>query len=166
MIQFSLKCANDHRFDSWFQSTDAYAKLKTAGMISCAVCGSDHVEKAIMAPRVRPARSAAQSSPQSLDGAATQNTAPGTALAKTQNNSPLSSPKTPDEQALRDLKRKVEENSEYVGPNFADKAREMHDGNAPERAIYGEAKPEEAIALIKEGIPVIPLPFIPAKKIN
>ena len=38
----------------------------------------------------------------------------------------------------------VEANAEDVGDNFADEARAIHDGDAPERSIYGQAKPEEA----------------------
>ena len=49
---------------------------------------------------------------------------------------------------------------------FAREARAMHLGDAPERAIYGEAKPDEAKALIEDGIPVAPLPFRPGRKSN
>ncbi len=147
MIQFTLKCANDHRFDSWFQSGDAFQKLKGAGMVACAVCGSTDVEKAMMAPRVRPARTAAP----------TQDTA---------NKPTLRQPASEMERALSDLRRKVEENSEYVGMNFAAEARAMHDGNTPERAIYGEAKTEEARKLLEDGVPVMPLPFLPGRKTN
>ena len=38
--------------------------------------------------------------------------------------------------------------------------------DAPERAIYGEAKPEEAQSLIEDGVPVAPLPFVPSRKTN
>ena len=54
MIRYALKCAEGHSFESWFQSASAYDKLAAAGMVTCAVCGSSSVEKAIMAPRVRP----------------------------------------------------------------------------------------------------------------
>ena len=57
--------------------------------------------------------------------------------------------------------RKVEENSDYVGKDFATEARAMHLGETPERSIYGEARLEEAKELIEEGIPVAPLPFMP-----
>ena len=40
----------------------------------------------------------------------------------------------------------------------------MHLGELPERAIHGEAKLAEAKALIDEGVPVLPLPFIPKAK--
>jgi hypothetical protein len=42
----------------------------------------------------------------------------------------------------------------------------MHEGSIDARAIYGEAKPEEARALIEDGIPVAPLPFMPPRKAN
>jgi hypothetical protein len=50
--------------------------------------------------------------------------------------------------------------------NFATEARRIHAGDAPERAIHGEAKPDEARQLIEEGLPVAPLPFLPARKVN
>ncbi|RWR30127.1 DUF1178 family protein [Sinirhodobacter populi] len=73
---------------------------------------------------------------------------------------------TAREEALAALRRAVEENSDYVGMNFAAEARAMHDGDAPERAIWGEARPDEARALIEDGIPVAPLPFTGPRKVN
>ncbi|MGB0252591.1 MAG: DUF1178 family protein, partial [Paracoccaceae bacterium] len=133
MIQYSLKCENDHSFDSWFASADAYDKLADNGMVSCAVCGSTKVSKAIMAPRVRTTKG---------------KEAP---VAPT-----LPTEKSAAEQAMAKMRAQVEQNSEYVGTNFATEARSMHLGDAPERAIYGEAKPEEAKSLIEDGIPVTP----------
>lgn len=146
MIQYTLKCSKDHRFDSWFQSAEGFEKLKAAGMVSCAICGDTDVDKAIMAPRVRPARSAA---------------APVKEVP-----TPLTAPANPAEQALAEIKKQVEENSDYVGDKFASEARAMHVGDAPERAIYGEAKLEDAKSLIEDGIAVAPLPFVPGRKSN
>jgi len=143
MIQYSVKCENDHSFDSWFASADAYGKLADNGMVSCAVCSSTKVSKAIMAPRVRTTKG---------------KEAP---VAPT-----LPTEKSAAEQAMDEMRAKVEQNSEYVGTNFATEARSMHLGDAPERAIYGEAKPEEAKSLIEDGIPVTPLPFMPTRKSN
>lgn len=140
MIQFALKCDRDHRFDSWFQSAGAFDKLKAAGMVTCAVCGSDKVEKALMAPSVQPGRK--------------------------RDAKPLTREQDPREQALAEIRKQVEENSEYVGMNFAREARDIHDGLAPERAIYGEARPEEARKLVEDGVPVAPLPFVPKSKSN
>jgi hypothetical protein len=138
MIKFTLKCEQDHHFDSWFQSASAFDLLSETGMVACTICGSTQVEKALMSPQVRCAREdRALSAP------------PGTA-----------------EQAIAALRRKVEATADYVGPHFAQEARDMHDGTVPERPIYGEARPEEARRLIEDGIPIAPLPFSPRRKIN
>jgi hypothetical protein len=42
----------------------------------------------------------------------------------------------------------------------------MHDGLAPDRPIYGEANLKDAKKLVDDGIPVMPLPFVPRKKTN
>ena len=72
----------------------------------------------------------------------------------------------PAPSALDKMRQEVEANSDYVGMSFATEARDMHDGITPERAIYGEAKPEDAKKLLEDGIPVVPLPFMPSKKVN
>lgn len=72
----------------------------------------------------------------------------------------------PTEAALAKLRDAVEKNSDYVGSSFVKQARDMHDGTIPERPIYGEARLDEAKKLVDDGIPVMPLPFIPRKKAN
>lgn len=72
----------------------------------------------------------------------------------------------PVEKSISALRDKIEKQSDYVGANFAAEARAMHDGSKPERAIYGEAKLDDARKLVNDGIPVLPLPFIPRKKTN
>ncbi|MFO7806409.1 MAG: DUF1178 family protein [Paracoccaceae bacterium] len=67
---------------------------------------------------------------------------------------------------MKDLRDKIEATSEYVGPRFAAEARKMHIGDAPHRAIYGEANIKDARSLLADGVPVMPLPFIPTKKTN
>ncbi|PRY25499.1 hypothetical protein CLV78_102679 [Aliiruegeria haliotis] len=145
MIRYSLLCESKHRFDSWFASADAYEKLHGAGMVSCAVCGSTQVEKAMMAPNVSSGESTAQ--PEVSDR-------------------PLSKPASPAEQTVADLRKKIEENSDYVGTEFAREARAIHDGEAPKRSIHGEANAKDAKSLIDDGIPVLPLPFAPGRKTN
>ncbi len=140
MIQFSLKCTEGHTFDSWFQSSAAFETLLETGMVTCAICGSPKVVKSLMAPRVNTARAKPEK--------------------------PLTAPANPAEQKLAEMRREVEQNSEYVGMKFADQARAMHDGDTPNRAIYGEAKPAEAKKLIEDGVPVLPLPFMPGRKVN
>lgn len=145
MIKFTLKCNNDHQFESWFQSTNAYDKLKASGLVICTTCGTSEVEKAIMAPSVQASRSKSVIS------------------AKER---PLSRPGGRTEQALAEWKKHIEDTSDYVGLNFATEARDMHDGLTPARAIHGEAKAEDAKKLIEDGVPVLPLPFTPGRKTN
>lgn len=150
MIKFSLKCGQEHRFDSWFQSSDAFDKLASRGLLNCAVCGDSDVEKSIMAPNVQAGRPVPVVVPASKSG-----------------RGALSAPASPAEQALADMRRKIEKNSEYVGKNFAAEARKMHEGgDGAERSIHGEARPDEARKLIEDGVPIIPLPFKTARKVN
>ena len=146
MIRYALKCENAHEFESWFQSASAFDALKGSGHIACPICGDRAVDKILMAPAVRPARN--------------------TAVAAPTPSPNLSNPSTELEQAMAALKSQIEANSEYVGMNFVAEARKMHEGGAPERSIYGEAKPEEARKLIEDGVPVAPLPFLPKRKAN
>ncbi len=146
MIKFSLKCAQDHRFDSWFQSADAFDTLAARGMVGCAVCGDTDIEKTIMAPSVQAGRARP--------------------ALREDGKGQLSAPASPAEQALADMRRKIEANSEYVGTDFAHEAREMHEGASPTRPIHGEARLAEARKLLEDGVPIMPLPFRPARKVN
>ena len=87
-------------------------------------------------------------------------------MAPAVSTAPLYTPRTPREAALAAMRRHVEETSDYVGHGFAAEARRMHEGEAPERSIWGEARPDEARALLEDGIPVAPLPFVPKTRAN
>ncbi|WGH78889.1 DUF1178 family protein [Jannaschia ovalis] len=137
MIRYALKCAEGHEFESWFQSADAFDGLAAKGMVSCAHCGSDRVEKALMAPKVAP---------------------------KTKGE--LTVPASEVEKKIAALRRKVEAEATYVGPRFAEEARRIHASDTPEKPVWGEARPDEARALLEEGIGVAPLPFLPKQKAN
>ena len=80
-------------------------------------------------------------------------------------SSQITAPKQ-NEAAIAALREQVESNSDYVGDTFAKQARDMHDGITPERSIYGQANLAEAKKLVDDGIPVVPLPFVPRKKTN
>lgn len=140
MICFSLRCSQSHSFDSWFKSGAAFDELAAAGQLSCPVCGDSAIAKSLMAPAVRPAEKSGQKR--------------------------LTTPQNDLEAAMAEMRRAVEENSEYVGLNFAAEARRMHEGEIDARAIYGEAKLADAKSLIDDGVPVAPLPFIPNRKAN
>lgn len=75
-------------------------------------------------------------------------------------------PAAPGPEVPAKLRQAVEANAEYVGGNFAREARAIHGGESPERSIWGEARPEEARALVEDGVPIAPLPFKPSRKLN
>jgi hypothetical protein len=152
MIRYTLTCTSGHSFDSWFQNAAAFGTLQASGQLACPVCGETKVDKALMAPAVVPGR------------AVTDASLPAAPL--TPPKPALNEPQSELEAAIAALRRQIEENSDYVGLNFAAEARRMHDGDAPSRAIHGEAKPDEARKLMEDGIPVAPLPFLPGRKVN
>ncbi|RVV98968.1 DUF1178 family protein [Mesobaculum littorinae] len=174
MIRYALRCAEDHRFESWFQSADAFDRLVAAHHVQCPACGSRDIEKTLMAPRVTTSRKAAArqvpadaTGPAGPGGGAAGHPAGGRGTAAgSDSRAMLSRPSSQVEAALEELRRKVEASSDYVGRDFAAEARAMHDGSKPERPIYGEARTDEARALIEDGIPVAPLPFLPKRKTN
>ena len=144
MIKFALVCPAGHEFESWFSDGAAFDTQAKRGFVQCPTCGSRHVGKAVMAPAVvTRAATAADSAP------AVQ---PMALL---------------DERAreLRAMIRAVRERmmteAEDVGAGFAAEARRIHEGDATERPIYGQASIADARALLEDGIGVLPIPVLP-----
>jgi hypothetical protein len=138
MIIFDLKCApQGHVFEGWFGSSGDYEEQQARGLVSCPLCGSGEVAKAVMAPAVGAkgnsgARDVFSADPESVK----------LMLA-----------------ALAAEQKKMLARSEHVGERFADEARAIHLGEAEARAIHGRATRDQAESLIEEGIAVAPLPF-------
>ena len=147
MILYALACCNGHRFESWFQNGAAYDDQARRGLIACPLCHSVEVGKTIMAPAVV-SRDAGTPS-----------------LGET----PAAIPATPllDERQqlaramIKAVRERVLLEGEDVGATFPDQARRMHDGDIPYRSIHGRATPDEARALIEDGVSILPLPMPP-----
>ena len=137
MIRFSLACAEEHEFEAWFRSNADYETQKKRGLVSCPVCGSETVDKRLMAPAVSTGR---RQERLALAVDAEQRAA----MAK-----------------LKALTAKLRENADYVGDKFAEEARKIHFGEADPRGIYGEATGEEARALAEDGVEFMPMPVLP-----
>ena len=142
MIVFDLKCADGHVFESWFGSSASYEEQRTAGLVACPMCGSAEVAKAVMAPNVGAKGNQASAPPPAAMKAAMA--------------------------ALASAQAKMLENSQWVGTAFADKARSMHLGDEPVAQIHGQTTPEQAKALVEEGVPIapLPLPVVPPEACN
>ncbi|MGP1282102.1 MAG: DUF1178 family protein [Parasphingopyxis sp.] len=152
MIVFDLQCADaGHVFEAWFGSSADYEEQRGRGLVSCPICGSAEIAKAVMAPAVgtkgnrkaetKP-RGAAADKPLALS-----NAGPDPALMKAM----LA--------ALARQQAEALEKSDYVGDAFAAEARAMHDGEIDERPIHGQTSLDEAKELLEDGVPVAPLPL-------
>lgn len=69
---------------------------------------------------------------------------------------------------LAEAQAKMLKQSQWVGTAFADRARAMHDGTEDAAPIHGQASPDQARALVDEGVPIMPLliPVTPPDQIN
>ena len=156
MIRYTLKCPETHEFESWFQSSDAFEALNNGGKLSCPLCGATEITKAVMAPRVQHGRS---DHPQGIQPDTDSDLPAGA-------QSLIAAPTGPVAEAIAKLREALETHSEHVGASFASEARAIHEGEAPARAIHGEANADEARALLEDGVPVMPLPFLTGRKVN
>jgi hypothetical protein len=153
MIRYTLRCERDHTFESWFQSSSAYETQVKRKLVGCPVCNSHKIEKAIMAPRVIGKRAAGASAPPAEAPPAEAPSAAPTPLLMAQERELRAK--------LKELRDHIVSNADNVGERFPAEARKMHYGDIEHRPIYGEASPEEARALIDEGVEVSPLPVLP-----
>ncbi len=154
MIHYALNCERGHAFESWFQNSAAYDKQTKRGLISCPVCGSVKVEKAIMAPRLARTDAAPAPTPQAPSPPAPMPPGRGPVAM-------MSPPERELRRKLKELRDHITKNASYVGPRFPEEARKIHYGETEHRSIYGEASPEEAKQLHEEGIEFHPLPILP-----
>ena len=143
MIVFDLACPQGHVFEAWFGSSADFDDQQTRGLIACPLCGSSEIAKAVMAPAV---------------GAKGNSGNTGRALAMRNGPPPPAEIKAMLAK-LADAQAKLLAKSENVGSGFADTARAIHVGDAPERAIHGQASVAEARSLIQDGVQVTPLPL-------
>lgn len=174
MIRYSLQCDRGHAFESWFQNSAAYDKQAKRSLVTCPVCDSAKVEKAIMAPRLAPRLAQRSDAPPGhADAAAPQLPAPSPAPSALQPATPMPPipPKSPvavmspPERELRlklkEIRDHITRNASYVGTRFPEEARKIHYGETEHRSIYGEASLEEARELHDEGIDFHPIPVLP-----
>ena len=155
MIRYNLRCEKGHAFESWFQSSAAYESQEKRKLVSCPNCGSVKVERAIMAPQIV-----------SKKGREDSRRAPAPEIASTEvvatESTPLLMAQERELRAkIKELRDHIVKNADNVGERFPNEARKMHYGDIEHRPIYGEASPDEARALIDEGVEVSPLPTLP-----
>ena len=141
MIVFDLSCAAGHRFEGWFGSSADYAAQRGRGLVACPQCGSGEIGKAPMAPAVPRKGNRQVERTQSVAGGSL----PPEAVAMLQN--------------LAEMQAEALKSSTWVGDAFAERSRAIHYGEREAEAIHGQASPDQAKALLDEGITVMPLLF-------
>jgi hypothetical protein len=156
MIRYALHCERHHSFESWFQSSSAYDSQVKRKLVSCPICGSVKIDKAIMAPQIVGKKRRDSAAPAPAAPTASAEILPpagSTPLVMTQERELRAK--------LKELRDHIVKNADNVGERFPNEARKMHYGEIEHRPIYGEASPDEARALIDEGVEVSPLPVLP-----
>lgn len=154
MILYDLICHKDHSFEAWFRDADTCSAQLAAKGVRCPVCSSKKVSKALMAPNVASKKGDVVPAEGAKAAPLPSKAAMETAAKETEEAGKL-------RQALVELRDKIEQNFDHVGPQFAEEARKIHYGETEHRNIYGETSPDEAEALADEGIEVSRIPWLP-----
>ncbi|CZT36211.1 DUF1178 family protein [Rhizobium sp. 9140] len=138
MIRYALTCDKGHGFEGWFGSSADFEAQSESGLVTCPVCGTASVSRALMAPALSTGRRKEKQRGLMMDQAQQA------AISK-----------------IREMVSNIRANAEDVGEKFPEEARKIHYGEADARGLIGRATVEEARALIEEGIDVAPLPILP-----
>jgi len=159
VIKYQLVCDAGHEFEGWFGDSASFDSQSKSGLLSCPVCGSDHVRRALMAPNLASSKTrTSKSDAKAFD--ATDQTPPaegrvaGVPPEAARNMQVLVS-------EMRKLQSKIRSECRDVGDNFAEEARKIHYGETEPEGIYGKATAEEREALDEEGIAVLDMPWLP-----
>lgn len=139
MIVLDLCCDSSHVFEGWFASAEDFEAQRATGKVACPTCGSAAIVRRPSAPYVQRGE---------------KSVAPGQ-----QQQAVAKLPAASMQAAMMKLVRQMMRDAENVGAAFPEEARKIHYGEAEERSIRGVASPDEADALLDEGILVVPVPW-------
>ena len=140
MIKYRLIC-NDCNlsFDSWFGSSKEYEKLKKKNFLICHSCNSTKIEKTLMSPQL---------------------------IKKVQDkhNDKREVKLKEITEKIKKYQKFIRDNFDYVGKNFAYKARSIHyDNKKKNKGIFGTTTNDELKELKEEGVNVEVIPWIEDK---
>jgi len=138
LIRYSLSCDNAHEFEGWFSESADFDRQIESGFLTCPVCNSAAISKLLMAPSVSTARKKNEMQTLAMDAARKE------AIVK-----------------IKEAVEAIKANAEDVGAKFPEEARKIHYGEADARGIIGKATPDEARALVEEGIEIAAIPVLP-----
>lgn len=160
MLVVDLHCEHGHVFEGWFASADDLASQQARGLVGCPVCASTEVVRRPSATRLNVAslkaeKAAGDARQTEAPDASTQATSAAAAVAK----APLASSAEALQAMYLQAVRHVLQHTEDVGEGFVKEVRNIHRGDAPQRAVRGQADQQEVAELKEEGIDVMSLPI-------
>ncbi|MEC7439213.1 MAG: DUF1178 family protein [Pseudomonadota bacterium] len=163
MIKYQLICDKSHEFEGWFGDSAAFESQQESGLLTCPVCGSADVRRALMAPNLASPKTRktdlAEQQPSAQPEPQPQPQAPMQASAAL---SPAAARKKQELMSeMRALQTKIRQECRDVGNDFAEEARKIHYGEVEPEGIYGQATAEEREALDEEGIEIMDMPWLP-----
>lgn len=163
MIKYQLICDKSHEFEGWFGDSTAFESQQESGFLTCPVCGSADVRRALMAPNLASPKTRktdlAEQQPSAQPEPQPQPQAPQQASAALP---PAAARKMQELMSeMRALQTKIREECRDVGNDFAEEARKIHYGEVEPEGIYGQATAEEREALDEEGIEIMDMPWLP-----
>tara|TARA_B100002003_G_scaffold158530_1_gene147138 strand:- start:9 stop:437 length:429 start_codon:yes stop_codon:yes gene_type:complete len=137
MIKYKLVCKNcGNFFDSWFASSKEYENLKKLKHVNCDNCNSLKVEKTLMTPNILNSKKEKPVIYKNKKYTKIKNT-------------------------IKEYQKFIKNNFEYVGEDFAYKARSIHYNNKKKsKGIYGNATVKEVKELKEEGIDAEVIPWV------
>ena len=161
MIKYQLICNKSHEFEGWFGDSAAFDSQQQSGFLTCPVCGSADVRRALMAPNLASAKTRktdlAEQQPAAQPGLEPQPQPQASAALP-----PAAARKMHELMSeMRALQTKIREECRDVGNDFAEEVRKIHYGDAEPEGIYGQATAEEREALDEEGIEIMDMPWLP-----
>ena len=167
MIKYQLICDLAHEFEGWFQTSDAFDAQSEAGLLTCPVCDSVKVRRALMTPNLASSKRRLDDVDRLLaietgDHAGTLTPSAQSASAHVAASKPKPSQAALGEAIvqLRQLQRKIRSECRDVGTDFATEVRKMHYGDSKPENIYGYSSAEERESLSDEGIDIVTLPWL------
>ncbi len=163
MIKYQLICDKSHEFEGWFGDSAAFESQQESGFLTCPVCGSADVRRALMAPNLASPKTRktdlAEQQPSAQPEPQPQPQAPQQASAALP---PAAARKMQELMSeMRALQTKIRQECRDVGNDFAEEARKIHYGEVEPEGIYGQATAEEREALDEEGIEIMDMPWLP-----
>ena len=163
MIKYQLICDKSHEFEGWFGDSTAFESQQESGFLTCPVCGSADVRRALMAPNLASPKTRktelAEQQPSAQPEPQPQPQAPQQASAALP---PAAARKMQELMSeMRALQTRIREECRDVGNDFAEEARKIHYGEVEPEGIYGQATAEEREALDEEGIEIMDMPWLP-----